>query len=262
MKKWLFLLLFTVVLLSCKSKALLVESKVTSSDTINKKVLTSEEIIQNHYNTKTDFSTLYIRSSAKYKDEKQSQNVTAEIKIKKGEKILISIRFLGVTMAKALITPDQVQYYEKLNSTYFEGDYQSLSQWIGTDLDFNTIQNMLIGQPIEDMTKANYILVLIDSIYKLNRNDQSIEKSFSFDLEKYALKKQEIVQLEKQRMVEVNYANFNNFTSLLLPSNVYIKAMQKKGKTEINIEYNAITLNEELTFPYSVPSGYDRKFIN
>ena len=39
-------------------------------------------------------------------------------------------------MAKALITPTKVSYYEKINNTYFEGDFSLLSNWLGTDLDF------------------------------------------------------------------------------------------------------------------------------
>lgn len=257
MKNWSYLLVF-VLLMSCKSKAVLADAKDSEN---NEKVMSSDKIIQNHYNTKNEFSTLYIRSSAKYRDENQSQNVSAEIKIKKDEKILVSIRFLGITMAKALITPSQVKYYEKINGTYFEGDFQSLSQWLGTDLDFIKIQNMLLGQPIDDLTKENYTFVTIDNFYKLNRVEDKTEKTFSFETEKYLLKKQEVAQTEKQRLFEVNYSNFQNFTTAFLPSNLNINAIQKKGKTEISIDYNSITLNEELSFPYSVPDGYDRIFI-
>jgi hypothetical protein len=52
------------------------------------------------------------KANAKYSDDQQSQNVTAEIKIKKDQQILV-IRFLGITMAKASITPTSVSYYEK-----------------------------------------------------------------------------------------------------------------------------------------------------
>jgi len=136
MKKGLFVLAI-IFLSSCKSKAVLVNSKSpTNTDTI----VTSEKIIRNHYNNKIDFSTLYIRASAKYKQEEDSQSVSAEVKIKKDAQILVSIRVLGITMAKALITPLEVKYYEKINGTYFEGDYQSLSQWLGTDLDYTKIQ--------------------------------------------------------------------------------------------------------------------------
>jgi len=153
---WLVLLL-----VSCKAKAVLNEGKASD-------VLASEKIIQKQYDNKIDFSSLYIRAAAKYKDEKQSQNVSAEIKIKKDEKILVSIRFLGITMAKALITPNEVKYYEKINGTYFEGDYAALSKWLGTDLDFQKVQNMLLGKPMDDLTKGKYVSSIVDNFYKLN----------------------------------------------------------------------------------------------
>ena len=154
MKYWYYIVL-VVFLASCKSKAVLVDTN--TKPILDENAMTAQKVIENHYNNKSDFSTLYIRSSAKYSDEKQSQNVSAEIKIKKNEKILVSIRVLGITLAKALITPKEVKYYEKINGTYFEGDYASLSEWLGTDLDFNKVQNMLLGRPIDDLTKQDYI---------------------------------------------------------------------------------------------------------
>jgi len=261
MKYWYFILSM-VFLTSCKSKAVLVDSNSKPTITIDENAISSQKIIKNHYNNKSDFSTLYIRSSAKYRDEKQSQNVSAEIKIKKGEKILVSIRFLGITMAKALITPNEVKYYEKINGTYFEGDYASLSEWLGTDLDFEKIQNMLVGKPIDDLTQQDYAYELTDKFYKLSAVKDKTEKTFSFESKNYLLKKQEISQPEKDRTFAVNYPNFQDFALAILPANLEINAMQKKGKTEISIDYNSVTFNEDLSFPYSVPDGYDRIFIN
>ncbi len=261
MKYWYFIL-SVVFLTSCKSKVNLVDSNSKPNVTVDENAINSQKIIENHYNNKSDFSTLYIRSSAKYRDDKQSQNVSAEIKIKKGEKILVSIRFLGITMAKALITPKEVKYYEKINGTYFEGDYASLSEWLGTDLDFNKIQNMLLGKPIDDLTQQDYAYELNDKFYKLSAVKDKTEKTFSFESKNYLLKKQEISQPEKDRTFAVNYPNFQDFASAILPANLQINAMQKKGKTEISIDYNSVTFNEDLSFPYSVPDGYDRIFIN
>lgn len=262
MKNWYFIVL-VVFFASCKSKAVMVDKSAAKPVTATiENELTSQKIIENHYNNKSDFSTLYIRSSAKYKDEDQSQSVSAEIKIKKGEKILVSIRFIGITMAKALITPKEVKYYEKINGTYFEGDYASLSEWLGTDLDFNKIQNMLVGQPIDDLTQQEYASELADKLYKLNTVQDKTEKTFFFESKNYLLKKQEVIQPEKERMFVVNYSDFQTFTSAILPSSLFINAVQKKGKTEISIDYNSVTFNEELSFPYSVPDGYDRIFIN
>lgn len=261
MKKGLCILV-VIFLVSCKSKAVLVDTKTPPAIVKVDSALTSVKIIQNHYHNKNDFSTLYIRASAKYRDDKNSQNVSAEIKIKKDEKILVSIRFLGITMAKALITPTGVKYYEKINGTYFEGDYEALSQWLGTDLDFNRIQNMLLGQPIDDLAKGNYTLSVADDFYKLNSMENKSLKTFYFEKGQFFLKRQEINQPEQERNLEVNYPNFQDFATAILPGSLFIKALQKKGETTISIDYNSVTFNEDLTFPYSVPDGYDRIFIN
>lgn len=254
-------ILAVIFLVSCKPKQVFVDTKTPVAVTKDENAVTSEKIIQSHYSNKSDFSTLYIRASAKYKDDNNSQSVSAEIKIKKDEKILVSIRFLGITMAKALITPKEVKYYEKIGGTYFEGNYEALSQWLGTDLDFNKIQNMLIGQPIDDLNKDKYTFTETDKFYKLNTVKDGTEKSFSFEAEHFLLKKQEIIQQEKERNLEVNYPNFQEFASAILPASLNINAAQKKGKTNIAIDYNSITFNEDLSFPYSVPDGYDRIYI-
>ena len=88
MKKGLFILAI-IFLSSCKSKAVFVDTKTPTSVVKEENVSTSEKIIQKHYSNKTDFSTLYIRASAKYKHDDDSQSVSAEIKIKKDEKILV-----------------------------------------------------------------------------------------------------------------------------------------------------------------------------
>lgn len=249
-------LLLVLFIVSCKSKAVAIETTKAATH------LSSNKIIAKHYNNKNEFSTLYIKSNVRYADDKQTQNVTAEIKIKKDEQILISIRFFGITMAKALITPTTVSYYEKINGDYFEGDFSALSQWLGTDLDFSKIQNMLLGQAMDDLNKGKYDESFTDELYRLDDfSDQKTKKSFYFDTDKFLIQKQEITQPAEERMIQVAYANSKVYNEATLPSNIEIDTYQKKGKTEINLEYNTITFNEELSFPYSVPNGYKRILI-
>ncbi len=255
MKKYTIVLLL-VLMASCKSKAIVagVAKEATT--------MTSNKIIENYYNNKTAFSTLYIKSNVRFSDEKQTQNVTAEIKIKKDEQILVSIRFLGITMAKALITPTSVNYYEKINSSYFEGDFSALSQWLGTDLNFFKVQNMLLGKAMDDLTKGKYKETLVDQLYQLeDLSDSNTKKTFFFDTNKFVVKKQEIAQRAENRMIQVVYSDDMVFNETALPSNILINTVQEKGKTEINLKYNTITFNEELSFPYSVPNGYKRILI-
>lgn len=250
------ILAVVVLMMSCKSKSVVAEASVKATR------LTADKIIENHYNNKNNFSTLYIKSNARYVDDKQTQNVTAEIKIKKDEQILVSIRFLGITMAKALITPTSVNYYEKINGSYFEGDFRGLSKWLGTDLDFNKIQNMLLGDAIDDLNKGKYTESLTEQTYRLDDfSNNNTKKSFFFDADKFLIKRQEITQIAENRTIKVAYSDSKVYNEATLPSNVLINTLQTKGKTEINLDYNTVSFNEELSFPYSVPNGYKRIII-
>nr|WP_315145038.1 DUF4292 domain-containing protein [uncultured Flavobacterium sp.] len=256
--KLLFLISFvsSMAIVSCKSKtAVLDVSKNENKKGINR-------TIENYYNNKNEFSTLYIKASAKYATEKQSQNVTAEIKIKKDEHILISIRFLGITMAKASITPTKVSYYEKVNGTYYEGDFSALSQMLGTDLDYSKVQNMILGRAIDNLKEGKYTESLVDQVYRLDEiSDGNTKKSYYIDANNYLMNKQEITQTKEERMIQVVYSNKKEFKEMSLPLAINIDSYQKKGKAEINLAYNTVNFNEELSFPYNVPDDYKRIII-
>ena len=258
MKKYISILVLSIVVISCKSKAVAVQGN-TSQTIVEKE---DKKVIEKHYNNKLDFSTLYIKASAKYADEKQSQNVTAEIRIEKDKQILISVRFLGITMAKALITPDAVSYYEKINSTYYEGDFTSLSKWLGTDLDYSKVQNLLVGEAFDDLRKGKYTQTIVENLFRLDEEkDANLKKTFFLDGEKYLIQKEEISQPSENRTLQIAYSDTKTFDQGILPTSIEINAVQPKGKTSINLNYNNISFNEELSFPYSVPSGYKKVTI-
>jgi hypothetical protein len=93
-------------------------------------------------------------------------------------------------------------------------------------------------------------------------SNNNTRKSFFFDANTFLVQKQEIAQVAEGRKILVDYSNIIVYKEATLPSNILISTFQEKGKTEINLEYNTITFNEELSFPYSVPNGYKRIIIN
>jgi hypothetical protein len=257
MKKQLAFLL-VMALVSCKSKAILADSTVNASNTIS-----AEKIIEGHYNNKMEFSTVNIKAGARYEDEKNTQNVSAEIRIKKDEKIMVIIRVLGITMAKGLITPTSVQYYEKIGNKYFEGDYAGLSQWLGTDLDFYKVQNMFLGKAFDDLHKGKFAVSVMEKMYKLqSKNEGNDDKSYFFESDNFLMKRQEINQPSLDRTLQVAYPEYKRYDEKILPLSLTIDARQNENKTNINIEYKNIIFNEDLSFPYSVPEGYERIYID
>lgn len=249
-------LLTTFFLLSCKPKQLVVAEQAAKED--NKSI----EVIQKHYENKLVFETASIRTSASYEDAKQSLSINADLRIKKDEIIWINLKFLGFPAAKAFITPTRVSYYEKINNTYFDGDYSTLSKWLGTDLDFKKVQNLLLGRPIDNLTKEVFLMQIVDNLFQLkNKNTAQTQKTFSFESGNFLLKKQVVSQPVNQRSVTVTYPAYQNIETTFLPTGIQIEAIQKDA-VKIDLEYKKITFNENLTYPYEVPNGYKQIIID
>lgn len=256
MNKYLGLVLL-VVLCSCKATKPVVVANNTNADT----KIAPAKIIDGHYAENRNFVTAYIKASVKYEDSKNKQNVSAEIRIKKNEMILVSVRVLGITMAKALLTPAEVKYYEKINGNYFEGDYAMLSRWLGTDLDFEKVQNLLIGQAMDNLKQGNYATSTQGNLYQLESQGQTI-KQFLFEPDHFWLRAQKLNQPSQERSLQVLYPDYRPQDSVVFPTELNITAQQPKGKTTIDVTISSVEINQPMTFPYSVPSGYEKIEIN
>lgn len=250
MKKYLHIVLLTLVLTGCKSKKIATSGQITKTEN-------AKDIINQHNKLSYDFETVAISGSMFYKDNKQSQRVNVEIRCQKDKQILIIVRLLGFTGAKALITPNSVQYYEKVNNTYFDGDFSLISNWLGTDIDFQKLQNVMLGMTIESLEAKDYNTSIEQGWLALTSfNDKQWNKTYWFENKDYLLKKQSFSKKKSNDLFEVFY-NQHQITNFgIFPKDYLIKAQQPSNDIVIDLELKQFNFNQNMTFPYKVPSGY------
>jgi len=147
LKKTIHILIVSVLLVSCKAK--IIEGSTAIS-------MSSKNIIKNHYEHQFNKKTINARLKAVYRSHDDLQTITIKLRLEKDKAIWMSGTMLGFPLAKIMITPTKVLFYEKLDKTYFEGDFTLLSNFLGTEVDFEIIQNLLIGESILDLTKKKY----------------------------------------------------------------------------------------------------------
>jgi len=243
------LLLF--VMASCKTKKNLVDS-----DTIE--VISTKKIINNHYSNDFNHKTLNAKINASYDDKKTSASVTIKLRIEKDKTIWMSATKLGIPLAKMLITPTRVSYYEKLQGTYFDGDFALLSKWLGTELDYEKVQNILLGQAVLNLRKGKYDSKIDNKLYELTpkKDNELFGILFFMNPKNFKVDRQEIRNQEKQQLLTVSYSNYMDIKGEQFPENINIRAIDHTNLTTINIEYRSVEFNEDLTFPFSIPSGY------
>ena len=141
------LILISLVVTSCKTSKISTDANITPA-------ISTKKIINNHYANNFNQQTINAKLSAKYSNKKTAVTVNIKLRLEKDRTIWMSATKLGIPIAKVKITPNRVVYYEKLKRTYFDGNFSLLSKWLGTELDYDKVQNILLGQAILNLKKG------------------------------------------------------------------------------------------------------------
>ena len=248
MKRSVFLFLILLLTFGCKSTKNVVGGEADSS-------ISTKKIIANHYSNQAEFQTLRGRVKIDYSNGKDSQGVSVNLRMEKDKVIWISAP-LGVV--KAHITPDKVSFYNKLQGEYFDGDFSYLSDLLGTELDFTSVQNLLLGNAISDLRKERFNSKVLDGNYELEPKRAGTLFSLLFQLEpkNFKIASQEVNQPKEDRFLSADYT-YQDISGKVFPNSVNVVALDKGLKTTIDLSFRNLELDKPLNFPYKIPKGYE-----
>ncbi|APG60838.1 DUF4292 domain-containing protein [Christiangramia salexigens] len=250
LKKIFIILMFSGILVSCGSRK--------GTNRIVTKNAEAVSVIKKHYSNETSFKTVSGKLRAVYEDAEKTQSVNLSFRMEKDKAIWMSASVLGFPVAKAYITPNSVSYYEKVNQSYFDGDFRLLSDLLGTPLDFQKLQNLLIGQAIYDLRSEEYDFSQSPRGFQFVSNGSgTIKKMFLLDPLSYKAGAQQLAQEGDNRSVTVTYSDYQKVDGHVFPEGIKIIANEGASSTNIALTYKSISFDEELSFPFEVPSGYE-----
>jgi len=238
-----------LIVASCGTK------KVITEGTASEK-MSAKNIIRQHYLNQLDFKTLAGKLKIDYSDGTSEQSFSVSLRMEKDKAIWISAP-LGIV--KAYITPDRVSFYNKLENEYFDGDFSFLSNLLGTELDFEKVQNLLLGQALFDLKEETYNASVSDENYELKpKNPGTLFKTlFHIEPKNFKMASQQLSQPLRKRLLDINYKNYQKINKWILPNEIAIVAIENDKRNTIGIEYRSIEFDEPLRFPYKIPDGYE-----
>ena len=239
----------------CKSS-----KAVINSGEANPK-FSAKQVIREHQKRDFNFKTLQAKAKINITQKQKTQGTTFSLRIKKNEVIWLSAP-LG--LARMKITPNQVQFYNKTDNTYFDGDYLLLSDFVGFDLDFNKVQNILMGQAIYDLKAQPHKVDIQDNAYVLypKQQDAILELFYLLNASHYKLNSLQLAQSSKRRFLQVDYKSYQDIENNVIPKDIKIVAVEDTDEALIDMEIKSIQLNEDLRFPFRIPSGYKEIKLN
>jgi len=251
MKKLAYIVI-VIVLSSCGGA-----KKTASTETVED--VSSKRLVNEYYNNTIDFTTLDARTKIKYRDKKGTKpTITLTIRIEKDKQIWMNASFIGFSGARALITPQKVQFYDKLNSQYFDGDFEFLSQYLGVEIDFFQLQRLLTGQTVYDLREGKYTFKETENGYEVTPRKQldGVNLFFGINTQNFVTQEQRVEQIENGGSLDIAYGDFKEIGGKPFPFLLDILVDDGSNQSQVQIEYRDIDVNGEVRMPFAIPSGY------
>jgi outer membrane biogenesis lipoprotein LolB len=210
-------------------------------------------VVKAHQAAKTDFTTMKSRLSVRYDNDQEARSFTVNLRMEKGKQIWMSASILGFTGAKAYITPDRVQFYDKINKRAFDGDFSLISDFLGEVVTFEQLQDLLLGQAVEPLKNKDFSIV--NNQYQFMQQ-QLITKMFSLRPTDFKIAEQSISKPSENKLLKVNYPAYQVVEDRIVPTVININATQTNRVVKVNMEFKSVEFNREMTFPFDMPAGY------
>lgn len=219
--------------------------------------LSTRQLIKENTKQIAEFKTLQAKLKITFEQKGKSQTHSVNFRAEKDKALWISATF---SIIRAMITPEKVSFYNKLDNTYFDGDYKYLSDLLGTELDFKKVQKVLLGEALYNLKASDYTSAVDEESYIIQPKEQRalFEIFFLLNPVNFKIKSQQISQPQEFRHLQIDYLSYQEVDKQIVPERIKVIAVEANEETLINLEYKNVTLNDPLRFPFKIPSGFEK----
>lgn len=245
------LLVLIFVITSCKTNK-------NATSTTNATNMFSAKVISNYNDFKFNKKTVKATIKAKYKGKTSLPSVNVSLRMEKDKVIWMSISKSIFSLGKLKITPNKVQFYNKLQREYFDGDFSLLSNFLGTEVNFSQVQQILLGEAVFDLNAKDFEVTTQENEYELKpkKSNKLFDILFRLNASNFKLNKQEIRQEKKNKLLSIEYKDYQNIDNVSFPSAILVLAEDDKNKNSVSIHYKNVVFDLDLKYPFNIPSGY------
>ncbi len=222
------------------------------------------------------FNNLSAKLSLTYSNEKSSTKLQGRLRMKQDSILWISFSpAMGIEAARLILTQDSIKFINRLNKTYFTGEYQMLDTLISTTIDYTIIQSMILANELPYYKLDNYSVKADNNMYLLTMEKKRkvkrkikrgksptnviIEKVW-LDPVNFRMRRVEMNEIgdDKKKLV-VQYNDYREVEGKMFPFKIKISVSADKDIV-IDVDYSKVHFDETLSFPFRIPSKYHYAF--
>jgi hypothetical protein len=265
-----FTIAFVVLMFaSCKSK----QKVVALKPKCNAEFRTSRYLSQRLKENEFKFNTLDGKLNVDAVIDSSSNSFSVNVRIKKDSVIWMSISKLGVEALRVLATQDSVFFINRLNKQYFKGNYLYLSKQFSTQMDYEILQSLLVGNSVTfyddderlkaSITNCQYMLGTIrkrklKKIIVKGKELKEPAQTIYLHPETFKILSILFYDFDLDRSFSAEFSDFISPDSLqLFPTKLSYQIKAQKN-VFVNMVYAKQKFNEEVSFSFKIPENYEQ----
>ena len=222
------------------------------------------------------FDYLDVKFSMTYTQGKKSTDLRGQLRIKNDSITWLSFSpALGIEAARIALTNDSIKFVNRLNKTYFTGRYNLIDSLINTTIDYSILQAMIVGNDLTQYDVNKFRSTIDGDYYKISIQERRKIKKYLLadettpmilvqniwlDPETFKIKQIELKELDNDgNKLQVFYNQFQEVDGQFFPGKMRIEISSKEQIT-IDVDFGKVQTGEALSFPFKIPSKYDKLF--
>lgn len=215
--------------------------------------------------------------SVDLESEKMTESFSVNLKIRKDSLIWMDVKKAGISVARAAITKDSIKMIVRFGESEgcYSRSFNFINEQFDTELDFNMLQDLLIGNPMSFDEKEKFKSPKDSAYYYLTTlRKRKLRRALEHD---HVYKKHPVIyqykfypktfkpyqiwinDLNDTTLFDAIYPEFEQVDSTLVPAALEINAAKAAKKVKLNVKYSRTKLNEKTEFPFKFPDGCEKK---
>jgi hypothetical protein len=206
--------------------------------------------------SQADFTTFSGKARTRLDINGNSNDVTLNIRIQKGQKIWVSVTAIaGIEVARALITPDSLLVINKLEGLYMKKPFSYIYAYTSKQVDYSSLEALMVGNAIPQLLNEDSKFQADSGRTILTGNLQELVYKMILGADMRVNHSELADQAAGQSLV-VDNTIFIQAENRVLPSQINMSSTAKSKKVQVNLHYIKADFDLPLEYPFSIPSRY------
>lgn len=205
----------------------------------------------------TIMNARYKYYSANFSCTVEGVKVTGQIRIVHDSMIWVSFSKV-IELGRAVLTPTRVKGYAKVVNKYYDGDYATLSRRWGIDIDYATLEALLVGNCPPNCKREAEPIRGHDTVYleykqKSGATSKDRELSLVKNYKSKKLISTSMYSPTQNQRLRCTYSNTKDIEGRRLPATIGITLKNRSFDTNTKLSLEKITINQRESMPFSIP---------